>query len=169
MPFGPSKILQKIPPTEIREYLYVLESVFQTMKTVMKLPAEIRLDIGILKHCVDSYFCDLLRMKGFHEIDIEDRHKRAAFTIKWITRLRPIQICSDAQLNKSWLLVNELFAVFAGLKHLPVTFHAMRKDLYLRNLLYTLHNRNLDVEVLSSMMFLIEKGYGTSENMGVSG
>lgn len=161
MPFGPSEILQKIPPAEIRESLYVLEEVFDTMKTSMKLPADVRLDIGILKHCVDSYFCDLYRMKGFHEIDIEDRHKRAAFTLKWITRLRPVQICSAAPLNKSWLLVNEMFAVYAGLKHLPVTFHAMRRDLYLRNLLYTLHNRNLDVEVLSSMMFLIEKGYGT--------
>jgi len=115
------------------------------------------LDKDILLHCVDSYLCDIERTKAFHDIHLADQHKQAGFTIKWITKCRPIIIKPGSPQTKASLLANEVFALTAGLFKINASVKEL-SDSLLRNLLYTLHYRNLDAEVLSTLMYAVECG-----------
>jgi hypothetical protein len=95
-------------------------------------------------------------MQNFHGIDFADRHKRASFTTLWIVRAHPIQLHTDANMTEAMLVINEIFAVHAGMAHLNLT----PKDIspaYLRNLLYILHFRPSSGELLASMFYLLER------------
>ena len=109
----------------------------------------------ILRHAVESYFLDLGRMKAFHQIDQADQHKRAAFTMLWIAKLRPVQIHPEAEMTEELLLANEQFALHAGLAHLRLNISDISPSC-LRNLIYTLHFRQPHPEILASNMYLLE-------------
>jgi hypothetical protein len=109
----------------------------------------------ILRHVVESYFLDLGRMKAFHQIDHADQHKRAAFTMLWISKLRPVQIHPDADMTEELLLANEQFALHAGLAHLKINISDISPPC-LRNMIYTLHFRQPPPEILASNMYLLE-------------
>jgi len=109
----------------------------------------------ILRHAVESYFLDIYRMKAFHQIELADQHKRASFTMFWIAKLRPIQIYEDANMTDALHLINERFALHAGLSHLDIGIEDISEN-YTSNLMYTLHYRQFPPEVLTSMMYLLE-------------
>ena len=111
----------------------------------------------ILRNCVESYFYDLERTKHFHGIKLGDQYKKAAFTMKWIVRTKPIQLYEGDRVTEQLILVNEVYAILAGLgffeyqegRHLSADFFS--------SLLYTLHYRPLDEGVLTTMMYLLDK------------
>ena len=135
------------------------DSLFQIGERIEREPewAHIKLNGGILANCVQSILYDLDRTKDFHCIEEADRHKRAAYTMKWIARLRPLQLLTDKKsVKRSLLLVNEAYAFAAGFSYLQ----ADRKNIsisFLRNLLYTLHFRNIDGGIFSASMYLLER------------
>ena len=63
----------------------------------------------ILHDVVVSYFHDVKRHKDFHGFRLVDETKQAAFTMKWIAKLRPVQFaCSDEDAtrnNTKWLWI----------------------------------------------------------------
>ncbi|MBF0476968.1 MAG: hypothetical protein HQK59_14285, partial [Deltaproteobacteria bacterium] len=79
------------------------------------------LNIPILRHCVECYFADINRTKDFHKITWADQHKCAAYTIKWITKLRPLQTRSTClNFDEKILQANEIFAITTGLTFLQL-------------------------------------------------
>lgn len=109
----------------------------------------------LLRHAVESCFLDLRRMKSFHGIDFADAHKRAAFSMLWITNVRPIQLATNVNMTESHLLINEIFAIHVGLNHLSISIGDLSAK-YLRNLIYILHFRNPTPEILASAMYTLE-------------
>ena len=113
------------------------------------------LNLKLLRHTVESYMLDMERMKTFHDIKYSDRHKRAAFSMYWIAKIKPIQRATDANMTKALILVNEAYAIHAGIGHLDASVKNISAD-YLRNLLYTLHYRHVPPEALALDTYLLE-------------
>jgi hypothetical protein len=117
----------------------------------------------ILKHAVESYYCDLHRLTIFRGISA-DRHKQAAFIIKWLTKLRPVQIHADV-VNPSIpvMLSNEYLAVAVGLVILFRSAAVPRRIItaekgYIQNLVYLLHFHScISPEQLASEFYLLER------------
>ena len=112
-------------------------------------------DRKLMRHVVECYFSDLDRMKGFHHIHLADQHKRAAFTMYWIVRIHPIQLASDVNIKESHLVINEIFAIHAGLSHINADTTRISSH-YFRHLLYLLHFRLHSPEMLASSMYTLE-------------
>jgi hypothetical protein len=132
-----------------------LNTLINIFNTVCKDVNGVYLNKFILRHVVESYFLDLKRMKVFHQITHADQHKRAAFTMLWVTKLRPVQIYPDVDMTEELLLANEQFALHAGLAHLNINSSDISK-VSLRNLIYTLHFRQPSPEILASTMYFLE-------------
>jgi hypothetical protein len=155
VPFTPKEILDSIPETKRLVRLHALVRIYNDVCAPRW--QNTLLDKDILLHCVESYVCDLERTKAFHDILLADQHKQAAFTIKWLAKTRPIIVRPGAPQTKASLLANEVFALTAGLNWLKASPSDL-SDSLLRNLLYTLHYRSLDAEVLATLMYAIECG-----------
>lgn len=154
MPFTPKDILKRVGEEKILNRFYSLDTIYK-VKIQPKCPNTF-LQKFILRNTVESYFCDLQHSKDFHNIELADRHKIAAFTIKWIVKSRPIQLLETANPSGRYiLLVNEIFALMAGLIHLSASIDELSDPMF-RSLLYTLHNRTFDAEFMSAMMYTIE-------------
>lgn len=115
----------------------------------------VHLNAKLLRHAVECYFLDLERLKAFHDIQFADQHKRAAFTMLWLARIKPVQLATDVNMTKALMLVNEAYAIHAGLAHMAIDIDTI-STACLRNLLYTLHYRNSSPEVLSFLAYLME-------------
>ncbi|MDR0868218.1 MAG: hypothetical protein LBP75_07060 [Planctomycetota bacterium] len=75
----------------------------------------VRLNQYVLAEAVEHYFCDIYRLKFFRPVEHADNHKKAAYTMKWLAKIRPIQITAhDARLDRQTLLANDFFAVYCG-------------------------------------------------------
>lgn len=139
----------------IASRMYALEKLFLALRGKRQWPSGVVLNHAILENLVERYFIDLDHAKAPHNITRADAHKRAAFTIKWISRLRPIQIESGTIKGKELQVVNELFAVYAGLEHLAFSF-ADADNKWLLNFLFTLRYRDFHAEAMASEMYLLE-------------
>ncbi len=152
-PFIPDEILKRVDEKKRLNRFYSLRTIFYDFHKGWG--GSFFLQEELLFHAVDSYFCDLERMKAFHNIENGDQHKRAAFTAKWLTKIRPIQTNVGGTLTKASMLVNEMYAIHAAVHHLDVDTFLIPDEL-VRNLLYTLHNRELEGEVLATLFYTIE-------------
>ena len=110
-----------------------------------------------LLHCaVNAYFDDICKYKAYAGSEFADRHKQAAFTMKWLSRFKPIQIKEGAKIDTAYLTINESFAIFAGLMFLdPSISKGLTKTFY-KHLVYTLTYRNLEGRGLASLLYLME-------------
>jgi hypothetical protein len=154
------KGLKSVPP--------VIEEIFKSMCEKSFSPEDVSqmyLNRHILQHAVESYYCDLYRLTIFRGIKA-DYHKQAAFLIKWIVKLRPVQI--HANVNDPHLpvlLCNEHLAVAVGLVILfrSVTNSAQivaKEADYICNLVYLLHFHScISPEQLASELYQLEKRY----------
>jgi len=115
-----------------------------------------------LYEAVASAYCDIFRLKAFRGIIHADRHKRAAFLIKWIAKLRPIYVYRHPP-NAVFQFVNELFAVTVAMSILnikPAKILASgyaQVHTYVNNLVYLLHYHACAPEQLASELFLLEQ------------
>lgn len=111
-----------------------------------------------LLHCaVKAYFDDIIRYKIYAGSDYADNHKQAAYTIKWLSRFRPIQLREDAEPDTVLITINESFALFAGFMFFnPILIQRISKKFY-KHLIYTLTYRSISGKGLSTIMYLIEK------------
>lgn len=115
----------------------------------------IRLCLRLLRNAIERCLLDLKYVKNFHGIEYADQHKRAAFSMYWLSKVKPIQIDSSANIVSSHLVINEIFGIHIGLDHLEINIDDITPE-YFVHLLYTLHNRNISPEELSSEMYVLE-------------
>ena len=154
--------LQKVPPVIERIFNLLCEKSFSSGDA-----SHIYLNKHILLHALESYYCDLYRLTIFRGIEA-DYHKQAAFLIKWIVKLRPVQIHADVSNPRlPVLLCNELLAVAVGL---VVLFRSVTNSVqvvtnethYLCNLIYLLHfHSSISPEQLASELYQLEQRYLT--------
>ena len=119
---------------------------------------KVLLNKGLLDFAVRCYFDDIMKYKFYADTDRVNQHKQAAYTIKWISKIRPIQILSD-KLTKELIWVNSHFAVFLGMTflHPSVRYYLETDNNYLEQLLYTAQYRNISGRHLASSMYLLEQ------------
>lgn len=123
---------------------------------------DVYLNDFLLRETIESCYCDIYRLKFFRGIQQEDIHKQSAFLLKWIAKLRPIQIkegCTDP--SKTVLLVNEIFAVCAAISLLGIPFgQVSHMGKYVSNLIYLLHHHSFCTpERLASELYLLEQNH----------
>ncbi len=111
-----------------------------------------------LLHCaVNAYFDDIAKYKAYAGSQFADRHKQGAFTMIWISRFKPIQIKAGAEVNTTFLTINEAFAIYAGLMFLdPDVMEGMTESFY-NHLVYTLTYRPIAGRGLATVLYLMEK------------
>ncbi len=90
-----------------------------------------------------SQVYDLNRYAHFHELDIPDRARRAAYLVKWIMRFRPIRVDADItslpeEKGKFALLVNEQFALYVASGILQIDLEQRFSAKMLNMVLYTM-------------------------------
>ena len=127
----------------------LLEQIFAGLASVPDLDfAHLELNRVVLFNVVVSYFHDVDRHKDFHGSERVDKAKQAAFTIKWISKLRPIQFtCKVEEASQSILYVNEMFAVRCGLAFMQLSPSALPRQLF-DDVLYALRYRPVDERML---------------------
>ena len=108
----------------------------------------IELNRAILHNVVQSYFHDVNRHKNFHGTERVDEVKQAAYTMKWIAKLRPVQFsCPEDVVSKPLLYVNEIFAMRGGMSFMKISPYILPESLY-TEMLYTLRYRHIDERML---------------------
>ncbi|MBF0138239.1 MAG: hypothetical protein HQL65_18555 [Magnetococcales bacterium] len=122
----------------------------------------VEIDERLLRHCIESYYDDLRRHKNYHFIEVADRHKRASYMMKWIVRIRPVQLiptttAAAAAEETHKFLVNESYAFYVALNYLNIGSSDLLSADYTRNFLYNLHYRPIVAEALASEMYLLEQ------------
>ena len=144
------------------------EKVFNTLKSMYtsfcsnfteETLKPVRLDRGLLFLVVKSYFDDIYRFKDYTGSKSADRHKQAAYLIKWISKLRPIQIVSEiTPYSNEIIWINSSFSLYVGLIFLdvPNIFASLSDSMY-ETLMYTTQYRYISGKQLSPLLYLIEK------------
>ena len=140
---------------EIRERVISLNLIYDKHK-VNWGPTQI--NQHLVRHCVEAYFDDLYRIKSFHGYELGDRHKKAGFTMKWISKIKPLQLTTQDPIDRYAFLVNERFALAVSLPFLDYEQEAEPaiSPNFIENLLFSLHYREHDSEVLAILAYLLE-------------
>jgi len=148
---------------EILRYMEMLENVFDTFlnNSIRSTSRNVfTLNKYLLREVIDSCLCDTYRLKFFRGVHNEDVHKRAAFLMVWLVRIRPIQFIQGTfPSKKEDLFLNECYAFWVGLNIIGVDAAFVQKELpdYFQSILYLFHNHALCPEILGSEMFLLDR------------
>lgn len=154
--FHDPQLFQKIQTKTLRR-LDTLVELFERLEKGGVLEG-VHLNTGVLYSALESYFIDIQRTKCFHDIEFADSHKIAAYTVKWLLKLRPIMISAHIKskdLSKRTLLANEIFALIIALRTIDVDVNRISNK-YISNLIYIFRYRDIDCLALSSKMYLLE-------------
>ena len=112
-----------------------------------------------LLHCaVKAYFDDIAKYKAYAGSEFADRHKQAAYSIKWLSRFKPIQLKQDVESDTVLLTINEAYSLYAGLIFLEPTVITGISQRFYKHLIYTITYRNLSGKGLATLMYLLECG-----------
>ena len=119
----------------------------------------LRLNRALLRETIESCICDIYRLKFFRGIHQEDNHKRAAFFMVWLAKIKPVQPNENSGLCKGDICANELLAIFFGLTILDISpkWLYSQYPTYMRNMVYLLHHRGCAPEQLASELFLLDQ------------
>jgi len=153
----PSNLLDRpLIRDRILRYLDGINDVFQQH---FSGKVNLRLNRALLREAIESCFCDIYRLKFFRGIHQEDNHKRAAFFMVWLAKLRPIHPTDNSGLYESDICANELLALYFGLAILKISPKQLydRYPTYMKNIVYLLHFRSCSPEQLASELFLLEQ------------
>jgi hypothetical protein len=111
----------------------------------------------LLGNAVESYFLDIHRVKVFHGMEKADRHKVAAYSVKWLSKIKPIQVpdfavhADETDLQKRLILINADFALMNALIFAKVDRRKIDDESIYTDWLYTAHYRYIDGGVLAQM------------------
>ncbi|MCL2326939.1 MAG: hypothetical protein FWC39_00345 [Bacteroidetes bacterium] len=138
--------------------LNTIVSLFDTYssKNVQFLEDTIYLNKDLVRMVVKSYYDDIYRFKDYSGSGRADRHKQAAYTIKWISKIKPIQIKPDKKNNKFTITANSSFALFVGFTFFDVNIARQVSEHYINNLLYFTLFRNISGRQLASTLYVLE-------------
>ena len=127
----------------------LLEFIFRGLQEHLDPTSKhLELNRTVLYNIVVSYFEDVDRHKEYHGTPRVDSAKQGAYSIKWIAKLRPIQLkCAEEDVNQELLYINEIYALRCGLSFMRVIPAILPGQLY-DDLLYTLRYRHIDERML---------------------
>ena len=148
----------------VMQRLLLLEQTFENFRKESRADFQhARMNRAILCIVVKSYFQDVDRHKAYHGSERIDEVKQAGFTIKWLSKLRPLQFeCDESETSNKLLYLNEIFAVRCGLTFMKVSPDAIPDQIY-ADLLYTLHYRNVDERMLFVWLATLEAALNQRE------
>lgn len=114
--------------------------------------SNIHLNEDLLLQATISYYVDLYRVMGFHEIDEVDNHKQAAYLFKWLTKLRPIKAVIDhtPNLKYSETYANSFFAYLCAKMYLDIGSLATQE---LQYVLYSASHRDIHPEEWAGIFY----------------
>ncbi len=156
------KILNEIPDERIEARVWYFEEAFRLSTECTDLEHHLRLNRDTLYIATKSYFLDVERLKYFHGITLIEGYKIAAYTVKWITKMRPVYFPSSkpSSATTQMLLFNEQYALQLGSAMAEIPDSIITRQ-FMEEALYTLHYRSLSVDLLT-MWF---RALGGSEEM----
>ena len=150
-------------PTDTRtmQRLLLMEQTFESLREESEPDFQhVRINRAILCIVVKSYFDDVDRHKAYHGSELIDEVKQAGFTIKWVSKLRPLQFhCDESETTNNLLYVNEIFAVRCGLAFMRISPDSISDQIY-ADVLYTLHYRNVDERMLFIWLATLKHALG---------
>jgi len=115
----------------------------------------LRIDKALIGYAVVAYFHDIERVKTFHGMSKADHFKIAAYTVKWLCKVKPIQLTRnnssllDSRVGRLVLTVNADFALMLGFILSDVKL-SLVKDVH-KELLYTCTYRGIEPGILAQM------------------
>ena len=149
----------KANPEDVLKRFNLLMELFRT-KFLLKLADKYKGSIYInpeLLHCaVKAYYDDIERYKAYAGSEHEDRHKEAAYTIKWINRFRPIQIKEGVEADSVLVTINQSFAIYVGFVFLDPSVMAGVTKKFFDHLVYMLTYRPLTGKMLATLIYSVE-------------
>lgn len=135
----------------------ILELFADFIKEKPELKSSIYLNEDLLVIVIGSYFDDIYKFKLYSHSERADKHKQGGYIIKWISKIRPIQVLPDAKVTKELLFINSVFAVFVGFSFLGLNgFDSIEPNFY-KHLVYEAQYRNISGKNYSSILYLVEK------------
>lgn len=152
------KLLKK-RKDDIFNRFVTLKQIFDDLASLFE--DNVYLNKDLLLHAVESYFIDIERLKEFHGIKHTNDEKIAAFLVKWILRIKPLHIKEGVKVDRYCFMANEYYAMASALVMLELKWREIGKDLQ-RELLYSLHFRDIDANTFAILLGLIKKLYKKS-------
>jgi hypothetical protein len=116
------------------------------------------LDSACLRHATFSYFLDIGRLKLFHGIERADRHKVAAYSLKWLIKLRPIVASTPGFSSRKLALANEVFGLWVAVSYLNVRYDRI-PDKIKEIFLYHLRYRPFEADSWAIIFYFSENGF----------
>ncbi len=116
------------------------------------------LNIDLLDAALKSYYDDIYRFKEYSGSEWADRHKQAGYSVKWLSKFKPIQIIKE-ETNIDFdttLTINQVFSLLVAFSFLNGNVTNNISDEYYDNLIYYLTYRNFSGKELSSIFYLLE-------------
>ena len=115
------------------------------------------LNKDLLAIVVGSYFDDIYKYKLYSHSKRANSYKQGAYIIKWISKIRPIQILPNIEATKELLFINASFAIFVGFSFLKLNVFNTIEPHFYKHLIYETQYRNISGKNYTNILYLIEK------------
>jgi hypothetical protein len=117
----------------------------------------IYLNKDLLAVVIGSYFDDIYKYKLYSHSQRADNHKQGAYIIKWISKIRPIQILPNVEITNELLFINASFAIFIGFSFLKLNVFDAIEPLFYKHLIYETQYREISGKSYACLLYAIEK------------
>lgn len=151
------ELIQQERLTKERERFDTLTSLYEDFILTRNIDNAIYLNKELLALVITSYFDDIYRFKKYTHSERADQHKQSAYLIKWISKIRPIQIMPNTVVDRKILLVNSSFAIFVGFSFLSLKIPDSITPEYYKHLLYMCQYRDISGRQLANTLYVLEK------------
>jgi len=138
----------------------IVELYDEFVKEIPDTKPYVYLNKDLLAVVIGSYFDDIYRYKLYSHSKRADNHKQGAYIIKWISKIRPIQILPNVEATKELLFINASFAVFVGFSFLKINAFDIIEPNFYKHLIYETQYRNISGKNYASILYSIEKMTG---------
>lgn len=130
-----------------------------------------QIDRIALVNTVISIFHDIDRVENYHGMKPPsgraDRFKRAGYTMKWISKIKPVNLDSLADLphanEKLLLLTNEAFALAVGMNMSCINHETAPANLA-SEIMYDLHYRHIEGGIMAQLLKLASQLWPKPDN-----
>jgi len=136
----------------------------RTLKELFKLFREveyqdeaqnIELSDELLLVAIQSYYDDIYRFKTYSHSEFANTSKKSAFMIKWLSKIKPIQIKPNAEFTKKLCYVNSSFALYVGFAMINVKIEDFITPDFYKELMYNTYFRDVCPKQLSAVMHIL--------------
>ena len=151
-------LIQTERDTQERDRFDTLFDLYNTfMEDKPEINSSVYLNKDLLGIVIRAYFDDIYRYKLHSHTERADNHKQGAYIIKWLSKLRPIQLLPDKEISKELLFINSSFALFVGFAFFKFNAFDVIETCFYKHLLSETQYRNISGKNYASILYLIEK------------